>query len=192
MRYPTIHQHNAKGLLKSSTGVSLLLTPAARRRNQPASKCSLSKLCSLVPPHRLILDALIAAVLLTILGLTSLFFIQALVDFVFVLGRKPALNWLRLGKLLVTLARAGFLGLRSYLLAHLSRRIDAGTVLSYRRHLLGLPLNFSFSRRTGEMVSRVNDAIGLRLDISATTLSVISDPFLAASWTARRASHRSP
>ena len=71
--------------------------------------------------HLLSLDALVAAVLLTILGLTSSFFIQALVDFIFVLGRKPALNWLGLGMLLVTLARAGFLGLRSYLLAHLSR-----------------------------------------------------------------------
>ena len=113
----------------------------------------LIKLRSLLPHHRLILDALFAAVLLTILGLTSSFFIQALVDFTFVLGRKPALNWLGLGMLLVTLARAGFLGLRSYLLAHLSPRIDAETVPGYHRHLLGLPLTF-FSCRPGETGSR--------------------------------------
>src|SRR5882762_3445395 len=94
---------------------------------------------TLLPHQRLILDALLAAVLLTILGPTSSFFIQVLVDSVFVLGHKPTLNWLGLGMLLVTLARAGFSGLRSYLLAHLSQRIDAETVLSYHRHLLGLP-----------------------------------------------------
>jgi ABC-type bacteriocin/lantibiotic exporter with double-glycine peptidase domain len=61
-----------------------------------------------MPHRRLILDAFIAAVLLTILSLTS-FFIQVLVDSVFVLGRKSALNWLGLGMLLVTLARAWLL-----------------------------------------------------------------------------------
>jgi ATP-binding cassette subfamily B protein len=165
--------------LKNWTGVLLLLTPTARLRDVIKSKTSLTRLCSLLlPHHRLFLDALVAAVLLTILGLTSSFFIQALVDFVFVLGRTPALNWLGLGMLLVTLARVGFLGLRSYLLAHLSQRIDAETVLGYHRHLLGLPLTFFSSRRTGEILSRMNDAIKIRIAISATTLSVIVDSLL--------------
>ena len=98
--------------MQNWTGVLLLLTPAAGLRDIIKSKSSFSRLCSLFLPHsRLFLDAFFAAVLMTILGLTSSFFIQALVDFVFVLGRKPALNWLGLGMLLVTLARFGFLGL---------------------------------------------------------------------------------
>src|SRR5581483_3897318 len=116
--------------------------------------------------------------LMTILGLTSSLFIQALVDSVFVRRRTPALNWLGLGMLLVTLARAGFLALRSYLLAHLSRRIDADTVIGYHRHLLGLPLTFFYSRRTGEIVSRLNDAVKIRNAISGTTLAVIVDSLL--------------
>jgi ATP-binding cassette, subfamily C, bacteriocin exporter len=164
---------------RSWTGVLVLLAPAARLRDVIQSKSSFSRLCSLVLPHRrLFLDALIAAVLLTVLGLTSSFFIQALVDFVFVLGRKPALNWLGLGMLLVSLARAGFLGLRSCLLTHLSQRIDAETVLGYHRHLLGLPLTFFNSRRTGEILSRLNDAIKIRVAVSATTLSVVVDTLL--------------
>ncbi len=164
---------------KNWTGILVLLAPAARLRDVIQSKSSFSRLCSLVLPHRrLFLDALIAAVLLTVLGLTSSFFIQALVDFVFILGRKPALNWLGLGMLLVTLARVGFLGLRSYLLTHLSQRIDAETVLGYHRHLLGLPLTFFSSRRTGEILSRLNDAIKIRIAVSATTLSVIVDTLL--------------
>src|SRR5207248_4565831 len=131
-----------------------------------------------LPRHRLFLRTLTPAVLITILSLTSSFFIQALVDFVFVIGRKPALNWLGLGMLLVTLASAGFLELRSYLLAHLSQRIDAETVLNYHRHLLGLPLTFFYARRTGEILSRLNDAIKIRVALSATTLSVMVDSFL--------------
>src|SRR5262249_43393691 len=76
------------------TGVLVLITPTERLRNIVRSKSSFSRLCALLHPHRhLFLDALLAAVLMTILGITSSFFIQALVDFVFVLGRKPALNW---------------------------------------------------------------------------------------------------
>lgn len=74
------------------------------------------------PYHHLFLDALIAAVLMMVLGLTCSFFIQALVDFVFVLGRKPSS--------------------KSYLLARLNQRIDADTVSGRHRHLLGLPLTF--------------------------------------------------
>jgi ATP-binding cassette subfamily B protein len=164
---------------KNWTGVLVLLAPAARVRDVIKSKSSFSRLCSLVLPHRrLFLDALIAAVLMTFLGLTSSLFIQTLVDFVFILGRKPALNWLGLGMLLVSLARVCFLGLRSYLLTHLSQRIDAETVLGYHRHLLGLPLTFFNSRRTGEILSRLNDAVKIRVAVSATTLSVIVDTLL--------------
>ena len=161
------------------SGVLLLMAPTARLDDLAASTSSFRRLFLLLMPHyRLFLDALLAAVLMTILGLTSSFFIQALVDFVFVLGRTPSLNWLGLGMLLVTLARAGFLGLRSYLLAHLSQRIDADAVLGYHRHLLGLPLTFFYSRRTGEVLSRLNDAIKIRAAISGTTLSVIVDSLL--------------
>ena len=161
------------------TGVLLLLSPTARLREAVDAKSPFDLLFSHLLPHsRLFLDAFIAAVLMTILGLTSSFFIQALVDYVFVLGRTPTLNWLGLGMLLVTLARAGFLGLRSHLLAHLSRRIDAETVLGYHRHLLGLPLTFYHSRCTGEILSRLNDAEKIRTAISATTVSVAVDALL--------------
>jgi ATP-binding cassette subfamily B protein len=157
----------------------LLLAPTDRLNDLVNSRSSIRRLFLLFLPHyHLFLDALIAAVLLTILGLTSSFFIQALVDFVFVLGRTPALNWLGLGMLLVTLARAGFLALRSHLLAHLSKRIDADTVLGYHRHLLGLPLTFFYSRRTGEILSRLNDTLKIRVAISTTTLSVVVDSLL--------------
>src|SRR5262245_3863994 len=72
-----------------------------------------------LPHHRLFLDALFAAVLLTILGLASSNFIQALVGSVFIPGRKPALK-------------------RSCLLACPSQRITA-------ENLPGLPLAFFVS-----------------------------------------------
>ncbi|PYS52866.1 MAG: peptide cleavage/export ABC transporter, partial [Acidobacteria bacterium] len=48
----------------------------------------------------------------------------------------------------------------------------------------GLPLTFFYSRRTGEVLSRMNDAIKIRVAISATTLSVIVDTLLVATTAA--------
>jgi ATP-binding cassette, subfamily C, bacteriocin exporter len=99
-----------------------------------------------LPHHHLILDAPVAAVLLTILGLSFSFFIQALVDSFFVLEHQPTSNWLGLGMLLVTLARAGVFVPRSYLSAHLSWRINVETVNGHHRHPLGLPFTFFSSQ----------------------------------------------
>jgi ABC-type bacteriocin/lantibiotic exporter with double-glycine peptidase domain len=100
-----------------------------------------------LPPHyHLILDVLVTAVLLTNLGLASLFFIQAREDFVFVLGRNPALNWLGLGMPPVTPARAGFFSLGSCLLACLAE-VGAETAFCHDRHPPGLPSNRFHSRR---------------------------------------------
>src|SRR5262245_61353266 len=149
--------------LKKWTGLLLLLTPCAGLRDIVTSESSFSRLCTLLLPHsRLFLDALAAAVLMTVLGLTSSFFIQALVDFVFVLGRKPALNWLGLGMLLVTLARAGFFGLRSHLVAHLSHRIEAETIPGLHRHLPGLPFTLLSISITGSVMLWLNWELTLR------------------------------
>ncbi len=161
------------------SGVLILVAPAPGLRERMSSPSSFSRLSRLLlPHHRLFLDALLAAVLMTILSLTSSFFIQALVDFVFVLGRKSALNLLTLGMLLILFARTAFQGLRTYLLAHLSLRIDAEMVLGFHRHLLGLPLPFFIKRKSGEVLSRINDAIKIRMAITAATLSLIVDGFL--------------
>jgi ABC-type bacteriocin/lantibiotic exporter with double-glycine peptidase domain len=95
-----------------------------------------------LPHHHLNLDVCVAAVPPTILSLSFSFFIQALVDSFFVLEHQPTSNWLGLGMLLVTLARAGVFVPRSYLSAHLSWRINAETVSGHHRHPLGLPFTF--------------------------------------------------
>ncbi len=156
------------------TGILILLKPTLNLRD--LSTPSVAKLWSLVGHHRkLFLDALLAAVLLTILGLASAFFIQLLVDFVFLVGAESTLNWLGLGMLLVLGARVAFHGLRAYLIAHLSHRIDADVVLGYHHHVLGLPLDFFWTRRTGEILSRLSDAMKIRMAISGTGLSAIVD-----------------
>ena len=131
-------------------------------------------------PHNLILDVFVAAVLLMILGLTSSVFIQALVDSVFILGRKPALKCLGLGMLLDTLARARFFDLRSCLLPHLCQRIDAERVLGRHSHPLGLPLtlNHSYGKQAWALSlsdSRTFCVLAITLGVAASTYILTMD-----------------
>jgi hypothetical protein len=110
-----------------------------------------------LPQHRLFLDALIAAVP-AILGLTLSSFIQVLVDSLFVLGHKPALNRLGLGMPPAMPARAGFFASRSCLMPHLSRRIGAEAVACCCGRPRGLPLIlFSLLVITSVYFSTIDD-----------------------------------
>jgi ABC-type bacteriocin/lantibiotic exporter with double-glycine peptidase domain len=63
----------------------------------------------------------------------------------------------------------------AFLLAHLGQRIDAEVVMTYHHHLLGLPLGFFAARRTGEIVSRLQDAVRIRTAVGGTGLSIVVD-----------------
>src|SRR5262245_53204262 len=103
-----------------------------------------------LPDHRLLLDALNAAVLLTILGLAYSILIQGI----------PASNQLR----------SGSLDLGPCLLAHLSRRIGVETELFHHRHLLGLPLAFFVNRELTLRALLLCGAAFILLAISAYLL----------------------
>jgi ATP-binding cassette subfamily B protein len=156
------------------TGTLLLLDPTPDLKTLGQSP--FHTLWTLLSVHRkLFLDALAAAVTMTLLALATAFFIQVLVDFVVPSKRTATLNWLGLGMLLVLLTRAVLMALRGYLLAHLGQRIDAEVILAYHHHVLGLPLGFFAARRTGEIASRLHDAVRIRVAVGATGLSVVVD-----------------
>src|SRR5579884_1257785 len=95
---------------KCWTGVVLILSGSPKIPAAAITQSAWSRLYNVFYPVRhLLLDVVMAAVLITILGLSSSLFIQDLIDFVLVSGRKPTLEWLGLGLLVVLLARSGLL-----------------------------------------------------------------------------------
>jgi ABC-type bacteriocin/lantibiotic exporter with double-glycine peptidase domain len=146
----------------------------------------------------LLAEAFLCALLMTLLGVGTSYFIQHLVDSVPIRRETRLLNALGVGMALVIVFRAGFGVLRQYLLAHVSRKIDLALVGGYFRHLLGLPLRFFEMRQAGEILSRLADASKVREAVSgmAATAAVdgtlvvlllgvlwLSDPPLAAAAT---------
>jgi HlyB family type I secretion system ABC transporter len=164
------------------TGYLLLVAPETGLRpagmgQTPATPWR--RFLGLLSAHTPILaEAFVCALLMTVLGISTSYFIQHLVDSVLVRNEGRLLNALGIGMVLVVLFKTLFGVLRQYLLAHIGRQVDLTLIAGYARHILGLPLRFFEMRRVGEILSRVNDAQKVREAVSGTTTTAVVDATL--------------
>lgn len=110
-----------------------------------------------------------------LLGLSMALFSQKLLDDIL---PKQNTEKLTLGLLLLSvllLARAGVSYLRNFLLLRQSREFNVRIADSFFRDLLQLPKAFFDSRKTGDLVARLNDTRRIQATISFLTGSVIID-----------------
>jgi ATP-binding cassette subfamily B protein len=126
----------------------------------------------------LLVEAIVCALLMTVLGVTTSYFVQHLVDSVLPRGEKKLLNALGIGMVLVVVMRMLFGVLRESLLAHIGRRIDLALIAGYARHVLRLPVRFFETRQVGEVVSRIHDAAKVREAVSGTAVAAVVDGLL--------------
>ena len=129
----------------------------------------------LIPNTPILAEAFLCALLMTVLGISSSYFIQHLVDSVLVRHEGRLLNAMGVGMVLIALFKTLFGLLRHYLVAYVSRKVDLVLIAGYARHILALPLRFFEMRQVGEILSRVNDAAKVREAISGTTLTAVVD-----------------
>ncbi|RPH33643.1 MAG: peptidase domain-containing ABC transporter [Bacteroidales bacterium] len=159
---------------KSWTGVLILIAP--NDGFQPKSeKVSVSiRFWQLIKPHKgVLVQALIGAVLFSILGLTTSIYVGKIVDYVIPSGNLNLLNLLGVAMLFIILIRVILSTLQSIFVLKVGQRIDATLILGYYQHLLKLPQSFFDSMRVGEIISRINDAVKIRLFINDVTVNLI-------------------
>jgi ABC-type bacteriocin transporter len=163
------------------TGYLILLAPeqAGPRRVGKEPLSPWRRFVGLLGCHTgLLMEAGFCAILMTVLGVTTSYFVQHLVDSVLVRQETRLLNALGIGMMLVVVFRTLFSLMRQYLLAHIGRKVDLGLIADYMRHILALPMNFFEMRRVGEILSRVQDAAKVREAISGTTATAVVDGIL--------------
>ncbi|HDS07561.1 MAG TPA: peptidase domain-containing ABC transporter [Bacteroides sp.] len=127
----------------------------------------------LEPVWRPVLQAIFAAVIYTILGLSTSLYVGNLTDHVFVSRNSGLLNLMSITMVLITLLMIFMYAVRNLNVLKTGQVIDNQLVLSYYRHLFRLPQRFFDGIRTGEVVSRINDAIKIRGFINDAAIGIL-------------------
>ncbi|HKA92094.1 MAG TPA: peptidase domain-containing ABC transporter, partial [Haliangiales bacterium] len=159
------------------TGYLLLLSPRVELRAAAGAPASPARRLAalLLRYRRILVEAFACALLMTLLGIASSYFVQHLVDSVLARREGRLLTALGTGMLAVVTFRALFGALRQYLMAYVGRQATLSLVAEYARHILRLPMRFFETREVGEILSRVQDAAKVRDAVSGVTLTAVVD-----------------
>lgn len=132
---------------------------------------------ALVRYRHLLRDVLLASFFLQILALVSPLFFQVVIDKVLVHKGLTTLEILVIGLLVVHLFDVAVGGLRTYLFAHTTSRVDAELGSKLFSHLTHLPLGYFQARRVGDSVARVRELETIREFLTSSALTVVIDLF---------------
>ncbi len=124
-------------------------------------------------------EVLIASFFLQVFGLLTPLFFQVIIDKVFVHRGYSTLEVLALGLGVLSLFEVILGGLRTYLFAHTSNRIDVELGARLFRHLFALPMAYFQARRVGDTVARVRELDTIRQFLTSSAITLALDLFFA-------------
>lgn len=168
-----IHKKTHKEFLKEWTGVLVLLLPKEEFSIGNQKVSILKRFWFLLKPHKFVLlQALIGAIIYTLLGFSTSIYIQKITDHVLVSGNTKLLNLLSIIMLILLVLQIIIGVFKNVFLIKSGQQIDARLILGYYKHLLKLPQQFFDTMRVGEIISRINDAVKIRAFINDVSLSL--------------------
>ena len=161
------------------TGVLILFAPNDDLQPHNEKVSPARRFWNLVQPHKTILvQALVGAIVFTILGLAMSIYIQKITDYVLVDGNRNLLNLLSFTMIVVILLQAYIGSKKSIFVMKTGQLIDAKLILGYYKHLLHLPQRFFDTMQIGEITSRISDAVKIRAFINEVAIDMIVNIFI--------------
>jgi ATP-binding cassette subfamily B protein len=168
------HKKSLEHFHKEWTGILILMQPSNNFKKGNEKKSVLRSFIELIMPHKTILaEALFGAVIYSILGLSMAVFIGKITDYVLVDQNFNLLNLMGVLMILILVLRTFIGSMKSILALKTGQSMDASLILGYYKHLLTLPQQFFDTMRVGEIISRVNDAVKIRLFINNVSLDLL-------------------
>jgi len=127
----------------------------------------------------LIAQSLFLNMVLGLLSLASPFLLQILTDDVLVRGDMHLLRTVAIAVMVLTGLSSLLNFVQSNLIANFAQRLELGMTLEFGRTLLRLPLSFFEARRSGEIISRLQDVQEINQLISQVVIGLPSQIFIA-------------
>ena len=168
-----LHKKTHEEFKKEWTGVLVLLLPQEDFKTGNEKVSVLKRFLFLLKPHKFVLiQALVGALIYTLLGFSTSIYIQKITDHVLVDGNTKLLNLLGVIMLVLLALQIVISVFKDVFLIKTGQQIDSRLILGYYKHLLKLPQQFFDTMRVGEIISRINDAVKIRTFINGVSLSL--------------------
>jgi subfamily B ATP-binding cassette protein HlyB/CyaB len=130
---------------------------------------------AIVKYRRLLLEILLVSLVLQIIGLVTPLFFQVVMDKVLVNHAMKTLHVIAIGLICALLFEATLTGIRSWVFAHTSSKIDVELGARLFRHLLALPLAYFQARRVGDSVARIRELEHIRAFLTGNAMTLVLD-----------------
>ncbi|MGC4129429.1 MAG: peptidase domain-containing ABC transporter [Bergeyella sp.] len=174
-----IEKYSLEDFSKIWTGVLILLEPNQYFEQKDEKTSIYQRFWNLVQPHKsILLQALIGAVVYTVLGLSTSIYIEKITDYVLIDGNRRLLNLLSVGMIVILLFQIFISVMKSVLVLQTGQKMDKHLILGYYKHLLKLPQRFFDTMKVGEIISRVNDAVKIRAFINDVAIQIFVNIFI--------------
>lgn len=130
---------------------------------------------AIVKYRKLLGEILIISLVLQLIGLVTPIFFQVVMDKVLVNHAMKTLNVIAIGLVLSIFFEITLSGIRTWVFAHTSSKIDVELGAKLFRHLLGLPIGYFQSRRVGDSVARIRELENIRSFLTGNAMTVVLD-----------------
>jgi ATP-binding cassette, subfamily B, bacterial HlyB/CyaB len=162
-------------LLATWTGELVFFTSKASFSGQMAKFDFTWFIPAIVKYRRLLAEILLISFVLQLIGLATPLFFQVVMDKVLVNHAMKTLNVIAIGLICATVFEALLSGIRTWVFAHTSSKIDVELGARLFRHLLNLPLAYFQSRRVGDSVARIRELENIRSFLTGNVMTLVLD-----------------
>ena len=126
-----------------------------------------------------LIEAAICAQVIGLLSLAYPFLIQILTDDVLIRGDRQLLTGLAIAVIVMNIVSTGLELVEYNLITYFAQKLELGLILEFARTLLRLPLTYFEARRSGEIVSRLEDVQQINQLVAQVVISLPSKLFIA-------------
>jgi ABC-type bacteriocin transporter len=174
-----LHKLTHEEFKEQWTGVLVLIAPGEKFIVKNEKTSTNNRFWRLIKPSRnILLQSLIGALVFSVLGLAMSIYVGKLVDNVLPGGNLNLLNLLGIAMVIIIFLRLLLGFFQTVFILKTGQRIDATLILGYYQHLLKLPQSFFDNMRTGEIISRIGDAVKIRLFVNDVSINFILNIFI--------------
>lgn len=170
-------RQDIKEFLKRFTGALLILRPTTEfQTGKIDGETTFRRFVKLlIPQKKLFIFAIIASLMMTVLGIVSSLFNKIIMDEVLPYGLEKLLLSTLIIFMVVGFTQILIEFIRSWIMLYLSQRIDIPLMLGYFRHIYSLPMRFFATRKTGDIITRFSDAFTIKDIFTNIALTLIMD-----------------